>query len=79
MAVMAMKSAPMPEKIAPTTKYGPKMAECQPGCTVVAKIHEMMVCTETATGIMKTAITAMAFSSRTHCSRLPRQPRASRV
>ena len=30
----------MPEKMAPATKYGAKIAECQPGMMVIAKSHE---------------------------------------
>ena len=45
----------MPEKMAPATKYGPKMLECHMGTGVMAKSQETMVCTETATGTITTA------------------------
>jgi len=53
------------------------MVECHIGRRVMAKIQETTVCTETAMGIMSTAIMAMARSSRRRCSAPPCQPRAS--
>lgn len=49
--------------MAPTTKYGPKMLLCQPGRSVMPKTHDTTVCTETATGMITTAITASARPS----------------
>ena len=74
---MAMSSAAMPEKIAPTTKYGPKIVLRHIGMTVMAKSHDTIVCTETATGMMMSAMMEMAFSRRTHSRSVPRHPSAS--
>ena len=52
--------AAVPEKIAPITKYGPKIVLCQPGRSVMPKTHETTVCTEIATGMMMTAIAPSA-------------------
>src|SRR5215203_1084652 len=76
MSTIAMSSAAMPEKIAPTTKYGPNMVLCHIGITVIAKSQDTIVCTETATGMMMSAIIEMAFSSRIHSRSVPRHPRA---
>ena len=67
----------MPEKIAPTTKYGPKIVLCHMGMIVMAKSHDTIVWTETATGMITSAMMPMAFSSRTHSRSVPRQPSAS--
>ena len=71
--------AAMPEKIAPTTKYGPKIVECHIGWIVIAKTHDTTVCTETAIGMTRIAMTPIARSSRCHCCGVPVQPSASRV
>jgi hypothetical protein len=42
----------MPLKIAPTTKYGPKIGLCHMGTRVMARVHETTVCTETAMGMI---------------------------
>jgi hypothetical protein len=38
-----MNTSAMPEKIAPTTKYGARIVECQPACIVVDRIHDVTV------------------------------------
>ncbi len=67
----------MPEKIAPTTKYGPKIVLRHIGISVIAKSHDTIVCTDTATGMMMSAMIEMAFSRRTHSRSVPRHPSAS--
>ena len=66
----------MPLKIAPATKYGPKMAVCHIGTGAIEKSNDTMVCTETATGRMTTAMMAIAVSSLCHCFGVPRHPSA---
>ncbi len=73
---MATMSAAIPLKIAPTTKYGPKIGLCHMGTSVIASVQDTTVCTETAMGMMATAMIEIAFSSRWCCSALPFHPRA---
>ena len=46
-----MMAIAMPEKMAPATKYGAKIVECQPGVTDIAKSHETTLWTDTAKGM----------------------------
>jgi hypothetical protein len=78
MTAMAMMIAAIPEKIAPTTKYGPKMVECHMGWTVMAKTQETTVWTETAMGITRTAMAAMRVSRMCFCLSVPVHPSARR-
>src|SRR5579872_7471722 len=71
---IAVMMAAMPEKIAPTTKYGPKIDECHIGWIVIANTHDTTVCTEIATGITRIAITEIARSRRCHWCGAPVQP-----
>src|SRR5690606_42062098 len=55
-----------PEKIAPATKYGGKMAVCQPGITDVAKSIDTMVWTESTNGVEIPARIKETISKRCH-------------
>jgi hypothetical protein len=45
----------IPEKIAPATKYGGKIVECQPGRIETAKSHDTTLCTENTSGVANAA------------------------
>src|SRR5438067_5804540 len=66
-----------PEKMAPATKYGGKMVECQPGTIAIAKSKLTTVCTETTSGVARPASSRYAVSYRCQCWADPRQPIAS--
>src|SRR3954466_7664661 len=50
-----VKTMPMPEKIAPATKYGGKIVACQPGVSAIAKSNETTECTESTSGVANAA------------------------
>src|SRR4029078_5870244 len=53
---MAMgNTIPIPEKIAPATKYGGKIVACQPGVSAIAKSNDTTECTESTSGVAKAA------------------------
>src|SRR5215212_2207635 len=53
---MAMvNTIPMPEKIAPATKYGGKIVACQPGVSAIAKSNDTTECTDNTSGVAKAA------------------------
>ena len=56
-----MTRVAIPEKMAPATKRTPKIVVFQPTRSVMPKIHETTVCTETAIGMMMIIITEMAL------------------
>src|SRR5215472_2833673 len=53
---MAMvNTMPMPEKMAPATKYGGKIVACQPGVSAIAKSNDTTECTESTSGVANAA------------------------
>ncbi len=54
------------------------MVEFHIGTSVIAKSHDTMVCTDTASGMITIAITLMPASSERHCCAVPLQPSAAR-
>src|SRR6476660_3534201 len=53
--MMIVKTIPMPEKIAPATKYGGKIVVCHPGVSAIAKSNDTTECTESTSGVAKAA------------------------
>src|SRR5690242_3276481 len=48
---MMVNTIPIPEKIAPATKYGAKIVACQPGVSAIAKSNDTVECTESTSGV----------------------------
>src|SRR4029079_17095902 len=53
--MMIVNTMPMPEKMAPATKYGGKIVVCQPGLIAIAKSNDTTECTESTSGVLKAA------------------------
>src|SRR5918992_52242 len=53
--MMIVKTIPMPEKIAPATKYGGKIVACQPGVSAIAKSNDTTECTDSTRGVENAA------------------------
>ncbi len=51
-----------PENTAPATKYGGKIAVCQPGICEVAKSNDTTECTDSTSGVARPASSRYAFS-----------------
>jgi len=73
---IAMISAAIPEKIAPTTKYGPKIVLCHMGWSVMENTNDTTVCTETAIGTTRIVMIPMPRCSTAICLSLPVHPSA---
>src|SRR4029079_15092039 len=72
---MAMvNTIPMPEKIAPATKYGGKIVACQPGVSAIAKANDTTECTERTSGVAKAARNRYARVKCRHSRSELRQP-----
>src|ERR1051326_946058 len=53
--MMIVNTIPIPEKMAPATKYGGKMVACQPGTSDIAKSNDTTECTESTSGVLNAA------------------------
>src|SRR3954468_13209234 len=53
--MMMVNTMPIPEKIAPATKYGGKIVACQPGASAIAKSNDTTECTESTSGVENAA------------------------
>src|SRR6476469_3397769 len=53
--MMIVKTIPMPEKIAPATKYGGKIVVCQPGRLAIAKSNDTTEWTDNTSGVENAA------------------------
>src|ERR1041385_4598627 len=72
-----VNTMPMPEKIAPATKYGGKIVVCQPGGRPIAKSNDTTECTESTSGVANAAGKRYARVKWRHSLSEFRQPRAS--
>src|SRR3990172_12746860 len=68
----------MPEKIAPATKNAPKIVLFQGSRSVMAKIQDTTVCTETAMGMIRIIAVVIAAYMERHCGGVPCQRTDSR-
>src|SRR5215470_4910563 len=50
-----VNTMPMPEKMAPATKYGGKIVACQPGVSAIAKSNDTTECTDNTSGVANAA------------------------
>src|SRR5262249_53955984 len=72
---MAMvNTIPMPEKMAPATKYGGKIVACQPGVSAIAKSNDTTECTESTSGVANAARNRYARVKWRHSRSEFRQP-----
>src|SRR3990170_7891482 len=69
----------MPENIAPATKNAPKIVLFQGSRSVMAKIQDTTVCTETAMGMIRIMAVAIAACMERHCGGVPCQRTDSRL
>src|SRR5688572_22158714 len=53
--MMIVNTMPIPEKIAPATKYGGKIVACQPGVSAIAKSNDTTECTDNTSGVLNAA------------------------
>src|SRR5690349_10066957 len=53
--MMIVNTIPIPEKIAPATKYGGKIVVCQPGLIAIAKSNDTTECTDSTSGVENAA------------------------
>src|SRR6476469_5269783 len=72
-----VKTMPMPEKIAPATKYGGKIVACQPGVSAMAKSNDTTECTESTSGVENAARNRYIRVKCRHSRSLLRQPSES--
>ena len=53
--MMIVNTIPMPEKMAPATKYGGKIVVCHPGSSAIAKSNDTTECTDSTSGVENAA------------------------
>src|SRR5215212_11843466 len=64
--MMIVKTIPIPEKIAPATKYGGKIVVCHPGVRAIAKSNDTTECTESTSGVENAARNRYALAKCLH-------------
>src|SRR5215211_6287447 len=64
--MMIVKTIPIPEKIAPATKYGGKIVVCHPGVSAIAKSNDTTECTESTSGVENAARNRYALAKCLH-------------
>ena len=74
---MIVNTIPMPEKIAPATKYGAKIVVCHPGTSAIAKSNDTTECTERTSGVENAARKRYARAKWRHSASEFRQPNES--
>src|SRR4029078_7887683 len=72
--MMIEKTIPMPEKMAPATKYGGKIVVCHPGVSAIAKSKDTTECTDNTSGVEKAARNRYARAKWTPSLSVLRQP-----
>src|SRR5215210_5874322 len=72
-----VKTMPIPEKIAPATKYGGKIVACHPGVSAIAKSNDTTECTDKTSGVAKAARNRYARVKCRHSRSEFRQPNES--
>src|SRR5579871_84503 len=75
--MMIVKTIPIPEKIAPATKYGAKIVVCHPGTSDIAKSNDTMECTESTSGVENAARNRYARAKWRHSASEFLQPNES--
>src|SRR6476469_2273631 len=77
--MMIVKTMPMPEKMAPATKYGGKIVVCHPGVSAIAKSKDTTECTDNTSGVENAARNRYARAKWRHSLSELRQPSDSMV
>src|SRR6476659_11138843 len=72
--MMIVKTIPMPEKMAPATKYGGKIVVCHPGVSAIAKSKDTTECTDSTSGVENAARNRYARAKCLHSRSEFRQP-----
>src|SRR5436190_6357173 len=72
--MMMVNTIPIPEKIAPATKYGGKIVVCHPGVSAIAKSKDTTECTDSTSGVEKAARNKYARAKCRHSLSVLRHP-----
>jgi hypothetical protein len=75
--MMIVNTIPMPEKMAPATKYGGKIVACHPGTSAIAKSNDTTECTDSTRGVENAARKRYARVKCRHSRSLFRHPSES--